>query len=91
MRRLDEERRGATRYRFDTSVQLQDGATGQLRDMSTAGLFFETEQAHTAGDTIRLTVTLNGSTVQCAGRIVRVEAANGRFGVAVKLDSYDFC
>ena len=90
MRRVDEERRRTIRYRFGVPVHLQNGCTGRARDMSTSGVFFETEQAYTCGETIRLTIVLNDSTVQCEGRVVRVERLEDRFGIAIDLASYSF-
>jgi hypothetical protein len=89
--RADEERRRATRYKFAGAVQLKNGSMGRIRDMSTCGLFFEAERPHAAGETIRFTVALDGSTLQCEGRIVRVEQLEDLFGMAVELLVYDFC
>jgi len=58
--------------------------------MSTCGVFFETEQAHSSGETIRLSVIIDDYTVQCEGRVVRVERLERRFGIAVDLASYSF-
>ena len=59
--------------------------------MSTSGVFFETEQAHTCGETSRFSVIFGESTVQCEGRVVRVERFKSKFGIAVELTSYIFC
>jgi hypothetical protein len=91
MRRQVEDRRQAARYRFDSVITFEDGSTGQTRDMSTSGIFFETNQIRSVGDFIRFSVTLNGSTVNCGGQIVRVELINNHYGVAVALSSYEFC
>ena len=58
--------------------------------MSTSGIFFETEHEYSLGDTIQLSVTLNGSTVQCEARVVRVERLQDQFGVAVEMKDYIF-
>jgi hypothetical protein len=71
-------------------VHLENGSTGETRDMSTCGLFFKTEQAHSNGETIRLSVSIDNHTVQCEGRVVRVEQLEGRFGIAVNLTFYRF-
>jgi hypothetical protein len=63
----------------------------QMRDISTSGIFFETESAHSIGDTIRLFLNFAHETLQCDARVVRVEPRNGQFGVAVELTSYVFC
>jgi Tfp pilus assembly protein PilZ len=71
-------------------VQLNDG-TGTTCDISTSGIFFETERAHSIGDTIRLSLSFERETLQCEARVVRVEPRNGQFGIAVELTSYVFC
>jgi hypothetical protein len=48
-----EERRIGERYRLALPVQLNDGI-GITCDISTSGIFFETESAYAIGDTIRL-------------------------------------
>jgi PilZ domain len=85
-----EERRKGERYRVSRPVQLNDGI-GTTCDISTAGIFFETETAHSIGDTIRLSLSFEHETLQCEARVLRVEPRNGQFGVAVELTSYVFC
>jgi len=70
--------------------QLNDGP-GITRDISTSGIFFETKSAHSIAETIRLFLNFEHETLQCDGRVVRVEPRNGQFGVAVELASYVFC
>jgi len=60
------------------------------RDISTAGIFIETETAHFVGDAIDLSVNFADSSVECVGRVVRVENLDGKFGVAVAVTSYSF-
>jgi len=69
---------------------LKDGSTGQTQNMSTGGVFFGTDQSCALGETIRFTVLLNESMLQCQGTVVRVEPLEGRFGIAVELDRYEF-
>lgn len=90
-RRVDEDKRSATRYQVVVPVQLQNGSTGRTRNMSTSGIFFETEQEYSLGEIIQLSVVLNGSTVQCGGRVIRVERLEREFGIAVELIFYEFC
>ena len=85
-----EERRMGERYKLPLPVQLNDGI-GTTCDISTSGIFFETESAYAIGDTIRLFLNFEHETVLCEARVVRVEALNGQFGVAVELKSYVFC
>ena len=69
---------------------MNDGI-GTTCNISTAGIFFETESAHSVGDVIRLFLNFEDETLQCEARVVRVEPRNGQFGVAVELKSYVFC
>jgi PilZ domain len=85
-----EERRKGERYRVSLPVQLSDGI-GTTCDISTTGIFFETESAHSIGETIRLFLNFAHETLQCDARVVRVKPRNGQFGVAVELTSYSFC
>ena len=85
-----EERRKGERFKLALPVQLNDGI-GTTCDISTSGIFFETERAHSIGETIRLSLNFEHETLQCEARVVRVEPRNGQFGVAVELKSYVFC
>jgi hypothetical protein len=87
---MHEERRRAQRYRLEAPVALQDGSTGMTRDISTEGIYFETERGHSIGDTVNLSVHLREASIQCEGRVVRLEQGEGKFGVAVDLTSYRF-
>jgi Tfp pilus assembly protein PilZ len=85
-----EERRKGKRFKLALPVQLKNGA-GMTRDISTSGIFFETESAYAIGDTIRLFLNFEHETLQCEARVVRVEPRDGQLGVAVELRSYVFC
>jgi PilZ domain len=85
-----EERRIGERYKLALPVQLNDGI-GTTCNISTSGIFFETESAYSIGDTFRLFLNFEHETLQCEARVVRVEPRNGQFGVAVELTSYVFC
>ena len=78
------------RYKLPLPVQLNDGI-GTTCDISTSGIFFETESAYAIGDMIRLLLNFEDETLRCEARVVRVEPRNGQFGVAVELTSYVFC
>ena len=71
-------------------MQLNDGI-GTTCDMSTSGIFFETESGHSIGDTIRLSLHFEDETLECDACVVQVEPRNSQFGVAVELKSYVFC
>ena len=85
-----EERRIGERYRLTLPMQLNEGI-GTTCDISTSGIFFETESAYAIGDMIRLFLNFENEILQCEARVVRVEPRNGQFGVAVELKSYVFC
>jgi Tfp pilus assembly protein PilZ len=85
-----EERRRGQRFKLTLGVQLNDGI-GTTCDISTSGIFFETEGAYAIGDTIRLSLHFEHEILQREARVVRVEPRNGQFGVAVELKSYVFC
>ena len=85
-----EERRRGERYKLALRVELND-RIGTTCDISTSGIFFETESAYAIGDMIRLFLNFEDETLQCEARVVRVEQLDGQFGVAVELTSYVFC
>jgi PilZ domain-containing protein len=85
------ERRQAVRYRVALPAELEADGTGQTRDMSASGVFFETDQSFSPGAPISLSLTFAGGVrVQCEGQVVRVERGEGKAGVAVALTSYRF-
>jgi hypothetical protein len=87
---MNEERRRAQRYRLAAPVALQNGSTGITRDISTEGIYFETERGHSIGDMVNLSVHLGEASIRCEGRVVRLEQVEDKFGIAVDLTSYRF-
>jgi PilZ domain-containing protein len=83
------ERRRGERFKLVLPVQLNNGI-GTTRDISTSGIFFETQVVHSVGDPIRLSVDFGDTMIGCEGRIVRLEKLNGKSAVAVELTSYEF-
>jgi PilZ domain-containing protein len=79
------ERRRAKRYTVALPVQLMQRGTGVTRNMSTSGFFFETEKAQAVGEAIEFSVEFSDATVECNGRVVRVESLDDKFRVAVEL------
>jgi len=59
-----EEKRIGERFKLALPVQLKNG-TGITCDISTSGIFFEAESAHSIGDTIRLSLNFKEETFQC--------------------------
>jgi ATP-dependent helicase/DNAse subunit B len=84
------ERRQARRYRVALPATLEHG-TGQTRDISTSGLFVETDQSFSAGASISLSLMFDGGDrMQCEGQVVRVERCEENTGIAVAIVSYRF-
>ena len=83
------ERRRANRFQLSLPVELKDGR-GTTRDISSSGVFFKTDRAFSAGEFVDLCVVFYDSTIQCKGRVVRVEKLDDDFGVAVEFTSYGF-
>ena len=78
------------RNRLSLPAQLND-ETGTPYDISTSGIFFETERAYPIGETIQLSPHFEHKTLQCEPRVVRVGWRNDQFGVTAELKSYVFC
>jgi len=89
------ERRQAFRFPIALPVDLEQG-TGMTRNISTSGVFLETDQAFSTGDPIRLTLilepTLPGipTRLHCRGTIVRAERHGEKPGVGVAFTDYWF-
>ncbi len=74
------------------SVDL-DHAKGVTRDLSSTGVYFETDFKFEKGSLIRFKINFdtpiqgNKSQLECIGHIVRIDARDkGKVGIAVKLD-----
>ena len=89
------ERRQAFRFPITLPVELEQG-TGVTRNISTSGVFFETDQAFSTGDPIRLTLVVEPTfpgiptRLHCLGKIVRAERHEEKQGVGVAFTSYWF-
>ena len=67
-----------------------DRVTGVTRNVSTSGVFFETNVDFAVGSKISFMIELEGlrdekSMLRCQGEIVRVEHRDGKVGVAAKI------
>jgi len=86
------EKRRASRYRVSLPVELEQGS-GETRDISESGMFFETDQPFALGQAIRFSVLLAhaipGITFRLRGEgpIVRMERRDDKVGVAVALSA----
>jgi PilZ domain len=92
--KADERRRG---WRYPVSIDVGLGkGTGVSRDVSASGMYFETDASLAPGQHIAFSFTLDKVyphvqlTLQCTGKIVRVEQRGKRLGVAVTIDSWSF-
>ena len=83
-----QERRAAPRYLIVAPLAWEHGE-GVSEDLSTSGIYVVAAQRLAPGEPVRLTVTLpwHGIPVTGHGVVVRVEPRDGRYGVAVRLDS----
>ena len=67
-----------------------DRVTGVTRNVSTSGVFFETNVEYAEGSKINFAIELEGpreekSMLWCQGEIVRVEHRDGKVGVAARI------
>ena len=89
------ERRQALRFPMTLPVEFERGS-GITRNISTSGVFFETDKVFSAGDPIRLTLVLEPTfpgiptCLHCQGQIVRAEQHEEKVGVGVAFTSYRF-
>lgn len=62
---------------------------GTIQNISTTGVYFEIDEQHKPGSTIKFSIDLETAggplTINCVGEIVRSEALNGKFGIAAKI------
>jgi Tfp pilus assembly protein PilZ len=67
---------------------LNDEGKGVTRDVSSSGVFFETDKHYEVGSIITMTIDLEnppGTRLRCVGTIVRLEDRGSRVGVAVHM------
>jgi PilZ domain len=89
--RLAMEKRGEERMSVTRPVVLARGS-GVTRNISTSGVFFETNADYVVGSKIIFAIELDGSQgekleLRSRGEIVRIEHRAGKVGVAVKIDA----
>lgn len=96
------ERRASQRFDFQLPVGVRLAGTdcegyGFTQDLSGRGVFFYTDYHVAEGDTVELTlvmpseITLTENTrVRCRGRVVRVVPVEQKFGVAARLEGYEY-
>ena len=84
----------AERYEATVPVSLEHGK-GVTRNVSSSGVYFETDQAFTAGSAVSFRLDFENAPggplrVTCEGKIVRVEQRDGKLGVAATITDYKF-
>jgi PilZ domain len=69
---------------------LNDGGKGVTRDLSSCGVYFETDKDYEVGSAITLTIDFESdprARISCVGTIVRVENRGPKVGVAVHVNA----
>jgi hypothetical protein len=69
---------------------LDDDGKGVTRDISSAGVYFETDKDYEVGSTITLTIDFESdprARIRCVGTIVRLEDRGSKVGVAVHVNA----
>lgn len=69
--------------------------TAHARDASSRGVFMYLDAQFAEGSTLEFIMTVpreitQADRVRCAGRVLRCETREGRQGIAVSIDKYDF-
>lgn len=90
---MTHERRMVPRYRLDAEIEV-DGHRGRTIDISSHCVRFETSRPYVPGDEVTLVVPLQqmapAATVECSGRIVRVDGRGPVFGVVATYEPVAF-
>ena len=76
--------------RFDTALEVKvEGLSGEARNISATGVYFETDLELPLGSLVNLNVQFTSGgrmhLVACEGRVVRVTHADGHHGVGAQL------
>lgn len=77
------------RYEVQLPVQFAAG-DGVARNISTSGIYFETDSPLSAGAALNFTLVLEESPagpmrMQCEARVVRVERKDGKVGIGAQI------
>jgi hypothetical protein len=82
------EQRDAARFAAELPLELE-GMPGVTRDVSTSGIYFETDALREIGPIVSVTLRCQEGgqerLLQCEARVVRVEARGDRIGIAARL------
>ena len=96
------ERRASQRFDFQLPIAVRLAGTdcesfGFTQDLSGRGVFFYTDFQVKEGDAVELTLVMpseitltENARVRCRGRVVRVTPVEQKFGVAARLEGYEY-
>lgn len=96
------ERRASQRFDFQLPVGVRLAGTdregyGFTQDLSGRGVFFYTDFQLAEGDAVELTLVMpseitltENARVRCRGKVVRVLPVDQKFGVAARLEGYEY-
>jgi len=96
------ERRASQRFDFQIPVGVRLAGTdregcGFTQNLSGRGVFFYTDFQVAEGDAVELTLVMpseitltENARVRCRGRVVRVLSVERKFGVAARLEGYEY-
>jgi hypothetical protein len=88
-REMSRRPRGSERVDARVCVKLEDGTTGETRNLSPSGVFLVTDAPMKVGSGVRFSVEfqeVGGSFyLDCVGEIVRMESVEGKTGVGVRI------
>lgn len=96
------ERRASQRFDFQLPVGVRLAGTdcegyGFTQDLSGRGVFFYTDFQVAEGDAVELTLVMpsevtltENARVRCLGKVVRVVPVDRKFGVAARLEGYEY-
>ena len=86
---MDIRKRTEVREGAALTLHLDDGVSGMTRDVSTSGVYFESDADQAVGSVIDFTIdfdTTGGPMyLKCHGQVVRTERHGNRVGTAVKI------
>ena len=82
------QRARADRVQAELPITLGN-QSGKIRDISATGIYFEIPEEKGLGSQVNFVIDLTTPggplQVQCTGQVVRVQNADGKFGIAVKI------
>lgn len=90
-----DEKRASQRIQVEVPVYIGD-EKAVTRDISWAGIYFLTKQTFSEGGDLNfsldLTYALPGKPIKldCYGEVIRVERHNGKFGIAAKINNFQY-